>query len=50
MAKIAPIGLLYSGSLVCSNMAYIYLNVGFIQMLKVRMSSLPLRLTGYRTK
>ncbi|KAL4769876.1 hypothetical protein BDW60DRAFT_218436 [Aspergillus nidulans var. acristatus] len=34
MAKIAPIGLLYSGSLVCSNMAYIYLNVGFIQMLK----------------
>ncbi|KAI9374223.1 triose-phosphate transporter family-domain-containing protein [Aspergillus egyptiacus] len=34
MTKIAPIGLLYSGSLVCSNMAYLYLNVGFIQMLK----------------
>ncbi|KAL4916856.1 triose-phosphate transporter family-domain-containing protein [Aspergillus aurantiobrunneus] len=34
MARIAPIGLLYSGSLVCSNMAYLYLNVGFIQMLK----------------
>ncbi|RDW74372.1 uncharacterized protein DSM5745_07034 [Aspergillus mulundensis] len=34
MAKIAPIGLLYSGSLVTSNMAYLYLNVGFIQMLK----------------
>ncbi|KAL5047633.1 triose-phosphate transporter family-domain-containing protein [Aspergillus fruticulosus] len=34
MAKIAPIGLLYSGSLVCSNTAYMYLNVGFIQMLK----------------
>lgn len=50
MARIAPIGLLYSGSLVCSNMAYIYLNVGFIQMLKVRMPSLSLRLTGYRTK
>lgn len=35
MAKIAPIGILYSGSLVCSNTAYMYLNVGFIQMLKV---------------
>ncbi|KAL4903928.1 triose-phosphate transporter family-domain-containing protein [Aspergillus multicolor] len=34
LAKIAPIGLLYSGSLVTSNMAYMYLNVGFIQMLK----------------
>ncbi|KAL2813228.1 hypothetical protein BJX63DRAFT_432043 [Aspergillus granulosus] len=34
MAKIAPIGLLYSASLVCSNVAYVYLNVGFIQMLK----------------
>ncbi|KAL4778056.1 triose-phosphate transporter family-domain-containing protein [Aspergillus varians] len=34
MAKIAPIGILYSGSLVCSNTAYMYLNVGFIQMLK----------------
>lgn len=37
MAKIAPIGILYSGSLVCSNTAYMYLNVGFIQMLKVRL-------------
>ncbi|KAL4981101.1 hypothetical protein BDW66DRAFT_146867 [Aspergillus desertorum] len=34
MAKIAPIGLLYSGSLICSNTAYMYFNVGFIQMLK----------------
>ncbi|KAL4943420.1 hypothetical protein BDV06DRAFT_211069 [Aspergillus oleicola] len=34
ITKIAPIALLYSGSLVCSNMAYVYLNVGFIQMLK----------------
>ncbi|KAL4933084.1 uncharacterized protein BDV17DRAFT_287441 [Aspergillus undulatus] len=34
MTKIAPIALLYSGSLVCSNIAYVYLNVGFIQMLK----------------
>ncbi|KAL4949619.1 triose-phosphate transporter family-domain-containing protein [Aspergillus filifer] len=34
ITKIAPIALLYSGSLVSSNMAYVYLNVGFIQMLK----------------
>ncbi|KAL4884181.1 hypothetical protein BJY04DRAFT_206027 [Aspergillus karnatakaensis] len=34
ITRIAPIGVLYSGSLVCSNMAYLYLNVGFIQMLK----------------
>jgi hypothetical protein len=30
-----PIGLLYSGSLVCSNIVYLYLNISFIQMLKV---------------
>ena len=29
-----PIGLLYSGSLVCSNVVYLYLSVAFIQMLK----------------
>ncbi|KKK23886.1 hypothetical protein ARAM_007226 [Aspergillus rambellii] len=34
LQKIAPIGLLYSGSLVCSNIAYLYLNISFIQMLK----------------
>ncbi|KAL2811929.1 triose-phosphate transporter family-domain-containing protein [Aspergillus cavernicola] len=34
ITKIVPIALLYSGSLVTSNMAYMYLNVGFIQMLK----------------
>ncbi|KAK7725221.1 hypothetical protein SLS63_008338 [Diaporthe eres] len=32
---IIPIGLLYSGSLVCSNLTYLYLSVPFIQMLKV---------------
>lgn len=32
---IIPIGILYSGSLVCSNIVYLYLNVSFIQMLKV---------------
>jgi drug/metabolite transporter (DMT)-like permease len=31
---VVPIGLLYSGSLVFSNMVYLYLNVAFIQMLK----------------
>ncbi|KAG2418497.1 hypothetical protein HFD88_001598 [Aspergillus terreus] len=32
--SIAPIGILYSGSLICSNIAYVYLNVSFAQMLK----------------
>lgn len=32
---ILPIGLLYCGSLVCSNVVYLYLNISFIQMLKV---------------
>ncbi|KAI1007973.1 hypothetical protein K3495_g258 [Podosphaera aphanis] len=31
---IIPIGLFYSASLVCSNQAYLYLSVAFIQMLK----------------
>ncbi|KAI1863695.1 uncharacterized protein JN550_009395 [Neoarthrinium moseri] len=31
---VVPIGLLYSGSLVCSNLVYLYLSVAFIQMLK----------------
>lgn len=35
MRIIIPIGLLYSGSLVFSNLTYLYLNVPFIQMLKV---------------
>lgn len=33
--SIIPIGLLYCGSLVCSNVVYLYLNISFIQMLKV---------------
>ncbi|KAF4236401.1 hypothetical protein CNMCM6457_002383 [Aspergillus fumigatiaffinis] len=32
--SILPIGLLYCGTLVCSNMVYLYLNISFIQMLK----------------
>ncbi|KYK61564.1 hypothetical protein DCS_02706 [Drechmeria coniospora] len=31
---IFPIGFLYSGSLVCSNLVYLYLSIPFIQMLK----------------
>lgn len=32
---IAPIGFFFSLSLICSNQAYLYLSVSFIQMLKV---------------
>jgi len=34
LRAIVPIGVLYSASLVCSNMVYLYLSVAFIQMLK----------------
>jgi hypothetical protein len=33
--SILPIGFLFSGSLILSNTAYIYLSVAYIQMLKV---------------
>lgn len=36
LRAVVPIGLVYSGSLVCSNLPYLYLSVSFIQMLKVR--------------
>ena len=35
MRSILPIGLLFSGSLILSNTAYLYLSVAYIQMLKV---------------
>lgn len=35
MRRVVPIGLVFSASLVCSNMPYLYLSVAFIQMLKV---------------
>lgn len=38
---IVPIGVFYSVSLVCSNQAYLYLSVAFIQMLKVSSSPTP---------
>ena len=31
-----PIGIMFSLSLICGNLAYLYLSVSFIQMLKVR--------------
>ncbi|KFA62194.1 hypothetical protein S40285_01694 [Stachybotrys chlorohalonatus IBT 40285] len=34
LRTIVPIGFCYSGSLVCSNVVYLYLSVAFIQMLK----------------
>ncbi|KAI9149357.1 putative sugar phosphate/phosphate translocator [Paramyrothecium foliicola] len=34
LRTILPIGICYSGSLVCSNVVYLYLSVAFIQMLK----------------
>jgi hypothetical protein len=40
MRAVVPIGLLYSGSMVCSNLVYLYLNVAFIQMLKVSLRPL----------
>jgi hypothetical protein len=36
MRSILPIGILFSGSLILSNTAYLYLSVAYIQMLKVR--------------
>lgn len=34
LRAVVPIGIAYSGSLVCSNLVYLYLSVAFIQMLK----------------
>lgn len=34
LRNVVPIGILYSGSLVCSNLVYLYLSVAYIQMLK----------------
>lgn len=50
MRAIMPIGLMYSGSLVCSNLTYLYLSVPFIQMLKVGLVwSVLLSLTLHRS-
>lgn len=39
LRTILPIGLMFSLSLICGNLTYLYLSVSFIQMLKVRQSS-----------
>jgi hypothetical protein len=36
--SILPIGILFSGSLILSNSAYLYLSVAYIQMLKASVS------------
>ena len=38
--KLAPVGFMYALSLGFGNAAYIFLNVGFIQMMKVRFATL----------
>jgi hypothetical protein len=35
LRAIVPIGLMFSLSLICGNLTYLYLSVSFIQMLKV---------------
>ena len=35
LRSIVPIGLMFSLSLICGNLTYLYLSVSFIQMLKV---------------
>lgn len=35
LRAILPIGIFFSLSLICGNVTYLYLNVAFIQMLKV---------------
>ena len=38
LRAIMPIGLMFSISLICGNLTYLYLSVSFIQMLKVSLS------------
>jgi hypothetical protein len=38
LRAIVPIGVMFSLSLICGNVTYLYLSVSFIQMLKVRSS------------
>jgi hypothetical protein len=38
LRAIVPIGVMFSLSLICGNVTYLYLSVSFIQMLKVRKS------------
>lgn len=47
LKSILPIGLLFSGSLILSNTAYLYLSVSYIQMLKVSYSFLSILCDGW---
>jgi hypothetical protein len=47
MRSILPIGLLFSGSLILSNTAYLYLSVAYIQMLKADTLLPPPRLSVF---
>ena len=38
LRAIVPIGVMFSLSLICGNLTYLYLSVSFIQMLKVSVS------------
>ena len=43
LRTVVPIGMAFSASIICSNHAYLYLNISFIQMLKVRYATENLR-------
>ena len=43
LRAIVPIGVMFSLSLICGNVTYLYLSVSFIQMLKVRTSQVAPR-------
>lgn len=45
LRAIVPIGAMFSLSLICGNLTYLYLSVAFIQMLKVRFEQLVESLT-----
>jgi hypothetical protein len=44
LRAIVPIGVMFSLSLICGNVTYLYLSVSFIQMLKVRSKRMDLRI------
>lgn len=49
LRAIVPIGLMFSLSLICGNMTYLYLSVAFIQMLKVCVcGAIPFKVLHYK--
>lgn len=49
LRAIVPIGLMFSLSLICGNLTYLYLSVSFIQMLKVCANSMVFYICGTLT-